>query len=738
MILISIFSCFLQWDPSLGSFYGPVALLVLFDIVFFLRLACVIQVSKTDAINVLTDIDETNDIETNHPTDEITTEREALTPARPAAQTKDMSDTQSSVSSVMDQERRPSSQLYSVVGILLFYILFWLCGAIAVAEPFSSWIPHQEVIFSYIYAFTCALFGIYMLSYFCLSRNDSCSSWKRFFLCDQPSVYDMNFHVPNHLDVPNGNVSKGMGESVVPLNHYNITQEDNDKSFKDKSMISLVPVNPITDGSVVSAPENTSYFYNPKQNGAAKRFWEKRHHSKLITKDMFKNFSGSGTDNFSGSEAGRLALKSGNLSDTNTHLSIEIQIPPKNGMHSKPTSPINFAPGIYCQQIPPQNGMPYHAPYFSLLPLNRNHIPPVGGSNVGCSSPAPGSQCYSVTSYPESQSQTHNRCPSSCSLGTKSHPSAFSPVPPRNNTLPKHGKGEVTYSPVPDMERNGSVPRLCDFDGQSQISENCANEQQNILQQGSNRNCNNNNNNKMTTPTYKDCTYKQYGSVDDNITENQNPISFQRSLSGGSDSSARQNHPKDNFLQEVHQRIPCDQTSKAKQKSLSPPNNQTPNGDLLSPNTRTQNGVLISPDSDSQLQFKRLRANDSDHNSEPASQHSSHRKHHRRDHHKRHSRHRGLPKPRSLDWDQEQKANNKAIPYVYVNHSYNERVKQKLKSRGVERQTKSSNSINRYAEYGAMMEDDSSSTSSDEEYYPHDVWVLQSGKSKKSKKETSV
>jgi hypothetical protein len=209
-------------------------------------------------------------------------------------------------------------------------------------------------------------------------------------------------------------------------------------------------------------------------------------------------------------------------------------------------------------------------------------------------------------------------------------------------------------------------------------------------------------------------------------------------LSGGSDSSARQNHPKDNFLQEVHQRIPCDQTSKAKQKSLSPPNNQTPNGDLLSPNTRTQNGVLISPDSDSQLQFKRLRANDSDHNSEPASQHSSHRKHHRRDHHKRHSRHRGLPKPRSLDWDQEQKANNKAIPYVYVNHSYNERVKQKLKSRGVERQTKSSNSINRYAEYGAMMEDDSSSTSSDEEYYPHDVWVLQSGKSKKSKKETSV
>ena len=612
-----------------------------------------------------------------------------------------------------------------------FYYTFY-------SEPFKAWIPYQEEIFSYIYAFTCAVFGIFMLSYFCLSRKDSCSSWKRFFLCDQPSVYDMNFHVPNQLDVPNGNISKGIGESSVPLNHYNITQEENDKSFKDKSLISLVPVNSIIEGSVHSAPENPTYFYNPKQNGAAKRFWEKRHHSKLITKDMFKNFSGSGTDYFSGSEAGR-PKNNGNLSDTNTHLSIEIQIQPKNGMNSKPTSPLNFSPGVYCQPVAPPNGMPYQAPYFSLLPLNRNHIPPVGGSNVGsnicCSSPGPGSQCCSVTSYPESQSQTHTRCPSSCSLGTKSHPSAFTPVQPRNNPLPKQGKGEKTFSPVPDMQRNGSVPRLRDFDGQSQISESCQSEQQRIIQPGNNQHCNG---------KQAECTYKQYGSVDDNIPETKNPI--RRSLSGGSDNSARHHFKHDSFLQEVHQRIPNDQTSKVKQKSLSPPsyqslsppNNTTPNGDLMSPNdSRTHNGVLISPDSDSQV-LRRLRGNDSDHNSEPAS-HSSHRKHHRRDHHKRHSRHKGLPKPRSLDWDQENKqSNNKAIPYVYVNHSYNERVKQKLKSRGIDRQTKSSNSINRYAEYGPMIEDDSSTSTSDDDFYQHDVWVLQGGKSKKSKKETSV
>ena len=227
----------MQWDPSLGAFYGPVALLVLFDVVFFLRIVCVIQDTKImEPVNVITDIDETHDIEHNQTNDEITTEIEALTPARPS-QTKDMSDTQSSVSSVMDQEKRPKSQLISVVCILVFYILFWACGAIAVAEPFRQWIPYQEVIFSYLYAFTCALFGIFMLSYFCLSRKDSCSSWKRFFLCDQPSVYDMNFHVPNQLNVPNGNVSKGTGESSVPLNHYNITQDEHDKSFQDRKSV---------------------------------------------------------------------------------------------------------------------------------------------------------------------------------------------------------------------------------------------------------------------------------------------------------------------------------------------------------------------------------------------------------------------------------------------------------------------------------------------------------------------
>lgn len=794
-LIFVFFSCFLQWDTSLGAFYGPVALLVLFDIVFFLRIVCVIQDTKIiEPENVITDLDETHDIELNQTTDEIMTEIEALTPARPS-QSKDVSDTQSSVSSVMDQEKRPKSQLISVVCILVFYILFWACGAIAVAEPFKHWIPYQEEIFSYLYAFTCALFGIFMLSYFCLSRKDSCSSWKRFFLCDQPTVYDINLHVPNQLDVPNGNVSKGTGESSVPLNHYNITQDEHDKSFQDKSLNGLIPVNSVTDGSIVSVPENPQIFYNPKQNGAAKRFWEKRHHSKLITKDILKNFSGSGTDYFSGSEVGRMNKTNGNLSDTNTHLSIEIQIQPKN---SKPTSPVRFSPGIYCQPIQPPNGMPtYQAPYFSLLPLNRNQIPPVGGSNVGshvgCSSPGPGSQCCSVTSYPESQVTSH-RCPSSCSLGSKSHPSAFTPVPQRNNTLPKHGKGDKAFSPLPDIQRNGSVPRVRDFDGQSQISESCNSEQQRVI--SSPINCN--------TKLSPDCTYKQYGAVDDNIAEVKNPIVIRRSLSGGShgsDSSVRHCHKHDHFMQEVHQRIPNEQK---RQKSLSPPCYQTvmppsgqrlmngyqsptghhppnshhlplfthqsppvyqsisptshniPNGDLLSPassigytvpnsdlqssvDSQPPNGILLTPDSDSQLQLRKIRANDSDHNSEPAS-HSSHRRHHKKDHHhKRHSRHRGLPKPRSLDWDKECQAKNKAIPYVYVNHNYAQRVKEKLKSKGLyDRQTKSSGNINQYGEYGPMIEDDSSTTSSDDDYYQHDVWVLQGGKSKKSKKETSV
>jgi hypothetical protein len=143
--------------------------------------------------------------------------------------------------------------------------------------------------------------------------------------------------------------------------------------------------------------------------------------------------------------------------------------------------------------------------------LNRNHIPPVGGSNVSCSSPAPGSRHFIVVIV-------------------------------------------IAIAITPLLK--------------------------NIL--------------LFIYTIFTDLTL---------------PIEITQAWDGTISLHIRHRAIKDNFLQEVHQRIPCDQTSKAKQKSLSPPNNQTSNGDLLSPNTRTQNGVLISPDSDSQLQFKRLRAN---------------------------------------------------------------------------------------------------------------------------------
>ena len=35
--------CFLEWEPSLGAFYAPVALLVVWNLLLFLRISCVVR-----------------------------------------------------------------------------------------------------------------------------------------------------------------------------------------------------------------------------------------------------------------------------------------------------------------------------------------------------------------------------------------------------------------------------------------------------------------------------------------------------------------------------------------------------------------------------------------------------------------------------------------------------------------------------------------------------------------------
>lgn len=135
----------------------------------------------------------------------------------------DDSETRLLVSSVVDQEKRFQLQLYVVIFILFLFIVFWVCGAVVVAEFFKFIIFMQELIFSYFYGVICVIFGIFMLCYFCLFRKDLCFSWKRFFLCEKYLLYDMFYEVINYSVLSNGYVIQVNGNLDLVVKSYNIT-----------------------------------------------------------------------------------------------------------------------------------------------------------------------------------------------------------------------------------------------------------------------------------------------------------------------------------------------------------------------------------------------------------------------------------------------------------------------------------------------------------------------------------
>ena len=740
-LYVSLSSCFLAWDPSLGAFYGPVGLLVIFNLVFFLRISCIIQ-GSTNNLNESNQTEDINEIELTQNGDDNNTEIQALTQTNNTnnieASFGDDSETRSLVSSVADQEKRPQSQLYAIIAILISFIIFWVCGAVAVAEPFKSVIPLQDLIFSYLYGVTCAIFGIFMLCYFCLSRKDSCSSWKRFFLCEKHPLYDVNYQATNHSLMGNGLVIQANGNLDPEVKSYNITQEMPNESAK-QSNINLVPANSSSfiEDSVDNGAQdgNMKVFYNPKQNGVAKKFWDKqRHNSRYISRDTTKEFNGSITS-FSGSEANNRIQNSGNQSDGKSHLSIEIQIQPKGLQNHTPNARSPLPPQFNGPVVVPHNGVPgHHTPVFSMVPQDRNHIPPVGGSGSVLTTSV---YCSTVSCCDSQTPSQHTRSPSSCSLGSRSHPSAFTPVPQKNNTLPKPHKtsnGNCSQSP-PSYDcviTNGSMTRIRDFDGQSQISDvRCQSPRDHSLH---------NEPHLMFPPpgplSAQGCTYTQYGSVDDHITSEPQRSHRARSHSGGysSDASAKSRRKRENnFIHEVQQRIPNSETQLTNQcRSPIRFMNQSQSSNYLSPNLDPGNQSLHSklspPDSDSGINNKRNRANDSDNNSEPSTSH--HRRRPKGHDHHRNPRHsRGNPKSK-FEWEKNN-SKAKAIPYAYVNHHYAERVRQKLNSQ-------SSMEAKNYWGSPSMEEEDSSSSSGDEACFDHNVWVLQNQRKLKRKKETSV
>ncbi|WAR21925.1 AGRA1-like protein [Mya arenaria] len=756
--------CFLDWQPSLGAFFGPVVFLLLLNVIFYLRIACIIRSSTGPLVNMEeTQELQSNDIEMTHNHDRIET----------ASLRSDMS-TKSSVSSVMDSERRPVTQLRALALCLILFVFTWLFGAITVAKPFT-FMPYQDIIFSYLYGVFCAILGLFMLIFFCLTRKDSLSSWKRFFLCEQHHVYNANPVMEACEPQANGHVNTGSGSEISKINSVVVTNHVNHvkKSDDEMSSIVLVPSKPTSDvnsSANNSLNEAAASFYNPKQNGVAKKFWDKKnkHNSKLLTKEMTKSLNIHASESeFSGSEQPR-GQSLGYSSDGNTinkpkKLNLDLQIHRPAGCESDNTSAIS--------PVQPQSPPSYTAAMTTSTPSAPpfSHMVNLHGQENRVGSPS----AMQNGSIPANV--YHARSNSSSSLGKRVQGSAFAVVPPRNNTLPKQGKLSLPSSPEREMPDNtvsvpSSVARLGDFDGSSQVSSSYSHERVRSPHPGDPQYMAG-----YTSPP-DGAFYKQYGPIDERAvgspTQSHNSHRNRTNSGGyGSDNSNRQRKQmENNFLQQVEQRIP---QGSAMNSPYSPKpvnanhlhvnsagngvtnHNHVTHKPPISPVSDSDNNGSHKtfPDSDSQVHYNNkkppARYNDSDHNSEPASQ--SQKMVRSRDTHK-HSKH-GLKKQRSLDWDEqfkEPKSPSQSVPYAYVNHNYTERVLQKLNNMAVTEHIdpkskafwvpRSSRSYNQLVQQEhARMCEDSTTSSSDDDDSLDNIWVLKKEKrAKKNKKETSV
>lgn len=317
-----------------------------------------------------------------------------------------------------------------------------------------------------------SVFGLFMILYFCLTRKDSWLSWKRAAKCGPAEEYvapleitESQPELPPPPPQPQANGSAVKSNSNTNLSLYsqkssNITKAYNMKNNSKQSNINLIIPN-ASEISFNSAQEGFPNFYNPRQNGAAKKFWQKnRHHSKVMNKDINRDLNSSLTDNNSTAELSN-RLSHGTSSDANTHFSTDNQFPFKDKPASKPGSfsssreiPVHINNH---QQSTPQNILGSSCGAISLelnsqVPGVRSSSPDKGQVN------SPVYQTVGSNNLPQ-----HQRSPSAGSLGTGVHPSAFTPVQPRNNnTLPRHGKNldeSTEETPLKQGEREGSVPK---------------------------------------------------------------------------------------------------------------------------------------------------------------------------------------------------------------------------------------------------------------------------------------
>lgn len=297
-----------------------------------------------------------------------------------------MSNTGSVKSSVADREFRPLTQLAGIVIFLVLYMLMWASGAFSIAMPFDTELSQVDVIVSFLYMILCIILGIFLVVFYCLARNDTRATWhtcckKTNESTSQPPRSNTNINVISHANAHN---SLKRDDSCSSLQTSSMDNQANPlmqimqyhkKAAMSAPAHSVACSNSRGDASVQGSPDDAPVFYNPRQNGVAKRYWERQRASRETGMD---------SSMMSVPSSGHGLAHSPTNTEPTQHMSIEIQIKShhskqarRHRLGSTNSEPADVRNNIY-------HSMPKSPPHLNIpsAPQNRRREPTIGQSRT--------------------------------------------------------------------------------------------------------------------------------------------------------------------------------------------------------------------------------------------------------------------------------------------------------------------------------------------------------------------
>jgi len=198
--------------------------------------------------------------------------------------------------SELDPVYRPWVQLFAVICLLLLFCLMWMSAAFVVVPPFEF--AHDTIVYQCFYAVSAVSLGLFFVVYYCLCRSDIQSTC----VCHKQSSSSESSRW-RYIKATNGNTSHESGKlhengSAVCDSHgvdeSSAVLAVESLSIAAKSLHSDTEHGTSTKANgaqftapAVAVPECVA-FYNPQQNGVARKYWE-RSRKKRAMANLYHN-----------------------------------------------------------------------------------------------------------------------------------------------------------------------------------------------------------------------------------------------------------------------------------------------------------------------------------------------------------------------------------------------------------------------------------------------------------------